>query len=250
MGLRNTDDNWQLVSKRVTRDGGMDKVQHYDWIPCFKYLLNKSCPPIERVDFMFDGAKYKHSEKVKPGTVREIQSNVFISVTNDGEEADTRLVTICKDESISILQNKTEETKVISIDEAIALLEDVAVDVIDHRTGVTDDSKNDEFDYYIVVRRIAGGSKIQKNLFNKLNLRRPREGALCLTGLTARVLRRSLMIAKDLKRARTHHLVQLELHQRSALKTVVFTDDVLLADRITKEGGIVLSYWQMQDLDY
>ena len=249
LGLRDSNENWQLVSKRVTRDGGMDKIQHFDWIPCFHYLLNNSCPAVEKINFMFDGAKYRNSEKLKPGAEKQIHPGIFISVTDDGEEADTRLVEICKEESRLILKANNEEPKHISIDEAITLLEDVAIDVVDYRTGVTDDSKNDEFDYYIIVRRIAGGSKIHKNLFNKLNLRRPREGALCLTGLTARALRRSLMIVKDLKRARTHHLVQLELRQRSSLKSVVFTDDILLSDRIANEGGAVLSYWQMQDFD-
>ena len=199
---------------------------------------------------MFDGSKYVNHNILKPGLEKIMFPNMNLIITERGEESDTRLARITKEEYQVHSKLISKDFKKISIEQVIKIFEDIAVDVIDYQSGICDESKNDECDFYVVVRRIGGrGAKQHKNLFNRLNLMRPNEGALCLTGISARVLRRSLMIAKELKRSNVKHLVEYELRPRNTLKTIVFTDDILLADRVVNEGGAVLSYYQMLDLD-
>jgi len=237
---------WQIISKNVSRVGNSTLLEHYDWIPAFRGLIATPIPNVSKVVVMFDGAKYAENKILRPGTIRSIDEDITLEITENGEESDTRLVKKCS--SMSLSQHKSWRPRIISIDEVINLLEETAVDIIDDRTGVIDESKSDELDYYIVVRRIGGGKRAQRNLFSKYNLIRPNEGAVCLCGFTAKLLRRSLQIAKDIKRAGASGLLQFEQKHRNELNMAVFTNDVLLADRIVKEGGVVLSYWQMQDL--
>jgi len=250
LGLRGADDNrWQLISKRI-RNPYQDVVEHFDWIPSFRSILQNTWPLTERVIIMFDGSKYVNHNILKPGLEKIMFPNMNLIITERGEESDTRLARITKEEYQVHSKLISKDFKKISIEQVIKIFEDIAVDVIDYQSGICDESKNDECDFYVVARRIGGrGAKQHKNLFNRLNLMRPNEGALCLTGISARVLRRSLMIAKELKRSNVKHLVEYELRPRNTLKTIVFTDDILLADRVVNEGGAVLSYYQMLDLD-
>ena len=95
--------------------------------------------------------------------------------------------------------------------------------------------------------------KTNKKLFDKLNLRRPEEGALCLSGLTARLQKNSLQTAKDLKRSRVYDIVEYELRSRANIRNIIVTDDILLADRLVNDCGgdgrnMVLSWRQLQQV--
>jgi hypothetical protein len=128
--------------------------------------------------------------------------------------------------------------------------------------GAVDPRENDTLDCYAVVRRKGGGTKTNKKLFEKLNLRRPEEGALCLTGMTARLQKNSLQTAKDLQRGRVYDLVEYELRSRANVRNIIVTDDILLADRLVNDcsgggndcsgGGnnpnLVLSWRQLQQM--
>ena len=102
---------------------------------------------------------------------------------------------------------------------------------------------------YFTVKRIAGGTQTHKKLFNRLNLRRGEgEGAACLCSLTPRLKLWSLSMARRLKHDKVGKLIEIRAIQVSSLKCVVATDDVLLSDRVVKEGGVVLSSKQLFEL--
>jgi hypothetical protein len=103
---------------------------------------------------------------------------------------------------------------------------------------------------YFVVRRKRGGSKAEKKLFTKINLRRPSEGACCLVGLSAGLRRWSAGVAKRMKHHRVDQLVEIERRELGGIRggVVVGTDDVLLADRVASAGGLVLSSKQLEEL--
>ena len=105
---------------------------------------------------------------------------------------------------------------------------------------------------YVVVKRKGGGSKTKKKLFDKLCLRRAEEGAFCLMPSllsgNPRLQKNSLQIARELQRAKVHQVVQYERRRCRDVRSIVVTDDVLLSDRIVKEGGIVMRYSQLRQL--
>jgi hypothetical protein len=106
-------------------------------------------------------------------------------------------------------------------------------------------------DSYVIVRRKGGGTKTNKQLFNKLHLRRPHEGApsFVLTSFSSdRLSRNSLQTARELKRANVHQIVEYEIQKCKNIRSVVITEDVLLADRVVGRGGLVLTYKQLQQL--
>mmetsp|Transcript_18839 Transcript_18839/g.29175 ORF Transcript_18839/g.29175 Transcript_18839/m.29175 type:complete len:215 (+) Transcript_18839:344-988(+) len=213
-------------------------------------MLASEIPAVSKVVLMFDGSGFKsRSNTISPGK-KEIHANMQLEITEVGVEADDVLVKYCT-ENLPV-QWQISRKNIISVDEVIALFESITGDLkllTYAGISVDEDLKRDELDKYVIVKRVGGGTKTNKALFEKLNLRRPHEGALCLTGLTGGILKRSLQIAKELKRARVSNLVEYELRERQNVRSVVFTDDVLLADRVVKQGGIVLSNRQMQDLD-
>lgn len=256
VGLRqnSSDGKYALLSKKEAQRKGRSNIRtlaQIDWIPIFRAMLASNVPAISKVILMFDGASFKsRSDQISPGK-KKIYTDIHLEVTEVGVEADDVLVKYCT-ENIPI-QSQTPRGEIVSVDEVIALFEKITGDLkLLSYAGIAVDQniKSDELEKYVVVKRVGGGTKTNKNLFEKLNLRRPHEGALCLTGLTGSLLKRSLQIAKELKRARVSNLVQYEIRERQDVRSVVFTDDVLLADRVVQEGGIVLSNRQMQDFEH
>ena len=102
------------------------------------------------------------------------------------------------------------------------------------------------------MKRKGGGSKTKKKLFDKLCLRRAEEGAFCLIPSllsgNPRLQKNSLQVARELQRAKVHHVVEYERRPCKDVRSVVVTDDVLLSDRVVKEGGIVMRYCQLRQL--
>jgi hypothetical protein len=189
---------------------------------------------------MFDGANYKHMNENKRPISRQVSNNMHLEITDIGTEVDDVIVERCIQDHHQV--RRASSGPIIDIDEAISLLENMS----DLGFGAMDETQNDSLESFIIVRRNGGGSKTHRKLFDKLNLRRPEEGALCLTGLTVRLQKNSLRIARELKHARVHGIVEYELRQRRIVRSVCITDDVLLADRLVKNGGIVLNYQQLQ----
>ncbi len=96
--------------------------------------------------------------------------------------------------------------------------------------------------YRSTTNNVTGGrGRTARRLFDKLHLRRPDEGAVCLSSLTAGFLR----IARELRREKSiERVIECERRDRDKLRFVVVTDDVYLTDRLVRgnNGVLVLSY--------
>lgn len=244
---------YQLMSK-TTVQGTTEVFSPFDWIPAFQSSLvhtentkNSSHPPqFQSIIIMFDGNMYRNcNEEKRPNQRYNISSNINVEITDIGVQVDDVLVEKCQLRQEFCSQNNLRKN-IVSIQKVVEYLErgqisqnlesDIAL------------AKGDHLNHYFVVRRKGGGSKIHKKLFGKLNLRRAEEGAVCLTALTNRLHKHSITIAKELERARVHGIVEYEMRERSHVSSVVVTNDILLADRLVKNGVIVLNYKQMQQL--
>ena len=108
----------------------------------------------------------------------------------------------------------------------------------------------DSLAHCIVIRRKGGGSKTHRKLFDKLHLRRPDEGAVCLSGLTNKLQRQSWKLARELQRERgIEKVIECELCRRQDLKYLVVTDDVYLTERLMKSHAVlVLSFMQFSHM--
>jgi len=112
-----------------------------------------------------------------------------------------------------------------------------------------DGGEADVLPHYIVIKRKSGGKKTHRRLFDKLHLRRPNEGALCLSALTPGLRKHGLKVARELQRERSvERVIECELRRREGLRFVVVTDDVYLTDRLVGCGVLVLSYNQLTNM--
>ncbi|KAL7514614.1 hypothetical protein ACHAXN_011956 [Cyclotella atomus] len=234
----------RLVSRQTSRDN-KSLITTTDWMPHFRsILLPGSCPRIENVVIMFDGAKFKDITKNRRKAKINYQTRRFplespkdhgtiaIEITNDGDSADDILYHQCK---------KVSSTDEPPLGRFISLQQ--ANDLLSKKFN----QDNDQMNSYIVIRRKAGGSKSHRRLFDKLHLRRPDEGALCLSGLTAALQKDSWRIIRELQRERgVERVIECELRRRDEIVHVVVTDDVFLTERLVNLGTVlVLSYRQM-----
>ena len=240
---------WQIISKTSTQ-GTTEVYRQVDWIPVFRSALASASPPIfNEIRVMFDGAKYKGTKEEKVPRLVEVHPNLFIETTEVGIQVDDVLVERCGGMDRSPDSAPRTHGPIVDIDDVVDALSNLA----DMGFGALDNSDNDHLDFYAVVRRNGGGTKTNKRLFDKLNLRRPEEGALCLSGLTARLQKNSLQTAKDLKRSRVYDIVEYELRSRANVRNIIVTDDILLADRLVNDCGgdgknMVLSWRQLQQV--
>jgi len=203
---------------------------------------------------MFDGAKFgRNNRRNGSGSAQHtgdsfdtrvfaveskddtISGQILIEITEKGVSADDVLFHKCLD--LSSLPSSSR--RVITLNQVIEIL-----------SNNINDGDNDTLQNYIVIRRKAGGSKTHRRLFDKLHLRRPNEGALCLSALTAGLQKHSLRIAKELQRERgsVERVIECEVRNRDDVRNVVVTDDVYLTDRLVKNGVLVLSYKQLSCL--
>ena len=252
--------SWQLISKTSTQ-GTTEVYRQVDWIPILRSALASASPPvIDKIVIMFDGAKYRGSKEQKVPKLTEIYPNMYLESTDVGVVVDDVLVERCccngsrSDDGITDSGQRSSSASsgpIVQVDDVIDALSNMS----DFGYGAVDPRENDTLDCYAVVRRKGGGTKTNKKLFEKLNLRRPEEGALCLTGMTARLQKNSLQTAKDLQRGRVYDLVEYELRSRANVRNIIVTDDILLADRLVNDcsgGGnnpnLVLSWRQLQQM--
>ena len=272
--------DFRLTSR--VRDGGSSNHQHssssnisiIDWMPIFRSALSSPRSALGGITVMFDGAKYGSGRKngnvgggarggggVDTSTRRfrmdpasssgaasdRGRGSIEIEITADGEEADdvlVRTVSRCGEDEVGGGGASAPDPdaarkggRVISLEEAIDILSD----------GGDDCAETDSLPYYVVIRRKAGGTKTHRRLFDRLHLRRPDEGAVCLSSLTAGLRRGSLRIARELQREKSiERVIECERRDRDELRFVVVTEDVYLTDRLVRGNGVlVLSYTQL-----
>eukprot|EP00571_Detonula_confervacea_P005909 CAMPEP_0172332020 /NCGR_PEP_ID=MMETSP1058-20130122/62224_1 /TAXON_ID=83371 /ORGANISM="Detonula confervacea, Strain CCMP 353" /LENGTH=661 /DNA_ID=CAMNT_0013049297 /DNA_START=36 /DNA_END=2018 /DNA_ORIENTATION=+ len=228
-------------------------ISTIDWIPVFQSaLLPQSVPRIESISVMFDGAKFSNikkngSSRKAQGSLdtrvfcldsnstseKEAHGSIKIEITENGDEADDVLFHRC------CTADRTSDStrKMISLEKVIDIL------------SGDNDAETDVLPNYIVIRRKAGGTKTHRKLFDKLHLRRPNEGAHCLSALTAGLQKDSLRTARELQRERSiERVIECELMSRDELRCVVVTDDVFLTDRLVRNGVLVLGFRQMTNM--
>ena len=193
-------------------------------------------PFVEKVVILFDGASFK-SKNFRPKACEDLGGNIFLEVTSDGVEADDILVARCiKDLNKKLLNSPRK----IGIDQVVRNL-------MSCTTSQSDSLARKDNGSYIVVKR-KGRCKKHKKLFEKLRLKRPEEGACCLTPSflsgSDRLRKYNLQLARELQGAKVNQIMEYELKDCSSIKSVVVTDDVLLSNRIVDAGGVVLGYKQ------
>jgi len=259
-----------------------------DWMPIFKSALwSPQSTILDSITIMFDGAKYENLKKYvrnnsTPGSINSNNSireelgsaetwkfridtsssssssspsgtcnnggSIMIEITDSGDSTDDVLVyttSLCKittndggKSSSNIINNSDTERRIISLEEVIDILSNCT------------DNDAEVLSHYIVIRRKAGGTKTHRRLFDKLHLRRPNEGALCLSSLTMGLHKNSLAIARELRREKSiNSVIECELRDRDELRHLVVTNDVYLTDRLVRENRVlVLSYNQFTNM--
>lgn len=104
------------------------------------------------------------------------------------------------------------------------------------------ESLSDPTDYsWFIIKRTSGGSKCHKKLFNRLNLRRPSEGACCFVPLTEGCRKYSVSLCRRIKHDKVAKQRLIEIKRVCGVstwpKSVIVTDDVLLSERVVQAGG-------------
>jgi len=249
------------ITSRKRDHNNPSNVSTVDWVPIFQSALSpESAPRLGCISVMFDGAKFSNWRGKKSSTGGgSFRTRVFpldapmksgalghgsmqIEITEDGDSADDVLFDRCRPSangSSDPSPSAEPARETIPLDRVVEMLSssDDGDDLADHLSS------------YVVIRRKAGGSKTHRRLFDKLNLRRPNEGALCLSALTAGLQKSSLRIARELQRERSiEKVIKCELRRRDELRYVVVTDDVYLTDRLTRNNVMVLRFSQLRTM--
>ncbi|GMH56296.1 hypothetical protein TL16_g02101 [Triparma laevis f. inornata] len=204
-----------------------------DWVPSLQSLTNSNISPkIPHIIVFWDGAGLKHVEKSQKKrtekTTIPLSLAVSLHITPEHVEADDTIVEMVASEMKGV--NPCNRI-VVDVDTMLATL--------------TSESPSSSF---FIIRRKAGGTKTHKKTFTKINLRRPHEGAHCLAPITPRLAAQCIATARRLKHEKLNHLVEISAVDLKFVKSIVATDDVLLADRIVKEGGVVLNCAQLLNI--
>jgi hypothetical protein len=178
---------------------------------------------VRKVMLFWDGSGVKEWKEFDQDGEERNLDGITLRVTKVGVEADDVIVDEMKTEES---QYKYEELESVTVEECIESL-----------------SNPEDFTWFI-VKRTSGGSKCHKKLFNKLNLRRPSEGACCFVPLNEGSRKFSLGLCRRLKHDKVMKQRLVEIKRVCGVsrwpKRVVVTDDVLLAERVVQEGGCVI----------
>ena len=230
---------------------GDSKRTPIDWIPLLQSMISCSSftyiPSVGKIHVYFDGKMYsKQPQNKRPSVYNDLGHGLHLNITNESTEVDDVLVKLCKEDrdNDKITIPKKDSENIIDIDKIIDDLKD----------GLTENALDckSTCKYYYVVRRKGGGKKTNKKLFDELKIRRAEEGAFCLLPSlihgNPRLHKNSIQIAKKLQRAKVHHVVEYERRHCQDIRSIVVTDDVLLSDRVVKEGGVVMRYSQLRQL--
>lgn len=228
-------------------------VHTTDWMPVFLSALSPNATPeLEKVSILWDGAKYRDIIKGSSGKQKH-QCRVFNSdksdsivaeITKDGDTVDDVLFDrlCCSEEGVGAAKSRSYQ-QIVPLSKAVDILSIEA-------STQTSVHAEDSLSHYIVIRRKGGGSKTHRRLFDKLHLRRPDEGAVCLSGLTNKLQRHSWKLARELQREKgIEKVIECELRRRQDLKYVVVTDDVYLTERLMRSHAVlVLSFLQFSNM--
>ena len=214
--------------------------QVIDWIPVLSSLLSSS-PLFSLVRVFHDGAGLNHLPDYKSicaGNEKHADGKTIHIPLVDGDLTNplTLSVTDEKEEADDVIVRDLEEVAGSKVPDVVKIAE------------MIEDLEADEVTSYFIVRRKRGGSKAEKKLFSKMNLRRPSEGAFCFCALSPGLLKGGLSLAKRLKHNRVDNLVEIERRSVGGVKSIVTTDDVLLADRCAGLGALVLNAKQLEEL--
>ena len=253
-----------------------------DWIPRFRSaLLPGSVPTLEHIGVIFDGAKFRDITKCNANgnsgkIYGDAQTKVFcleasgsngtsssndhgsimIEITKDRVSADDVLFDRCctKNNNCSTYADQQSTGLIIPLEKVIDILSNQRTqshtNSLNGKSVIDVTSENDLLSHYVVITRKAGGNKTHRRLFDKLHLRRPYEGAICLSGLTIGLQKDSLRIARELQRERgIQRVIECKLKKRVELRYVVVTDDIFLTERLIRSGVVlVLSYRQLEHM--
>eukprot|EP00551_Chaetoceros_affinis_P006678 CAMPEP_0203670756 /NCGR_PEP_ID=MMETSP0090-20130426/6742_1 /ASSEMBLY_ACC=CAM_ASM_001088 /TAXON_ID=426623 /ORGANISM="Chaetoceros affinis, Strain CCMP159" /LENGTH=525 /DNA_ID=CAMNT_0050535685 /DNA_START=105 /DNA_END=1682 /DNA_ORIENTATION=- len=243
------DAKFQLISK--TKAMGNKIVQTpIDWIPLLQLIIScssytsssRAVPPITKICVFFDGKMFSPvSDGARPKKFNDLGDGLYLEVSDESVEVDDVLVE-------RVIEDRTKDNVCLPKKKVCLDIDHVVEEL---SNGLNSNGKNNNKNF-VVVKRKGGGSKTNKKLFDKLRLRRGEEGAFCLVPAliegSPRIQKHSLQIARQLKRAKVHQVVEYEQRPCKDVRSIVVTDDVLLSDRIVAEGGVVLSYGQLQQL--
>mmetsp|Transcript_44545 Transcript_44545/g.94802 ORF Transcript_44545/g.94802 Transcript_44545/m.94802 type:complete len:692 (+) Transcript_44545:101-2176(+) len=248
---------FRLTSRERGRNHSSN-ISTIDWIPVFQSAISpQSAPNFECISIMFDGAKFSnihgngkskmvgnletrvfHLDLSCPTLESEDRGSIRVEITENGDSADDVLFHRCSADSVGTDSGTSDSTReLISLEKAVDIL------------SIDSEGESDALSHYVVIQRSAGGTKTHRRLFDKLHLRRPDEGALCLSALTPGLQKHSCKIIRELLRERgVEKVIRCELRRRDELRCAVVTDDVFLADRLVGNGVLVLSYSQLTNM--
>jgi uncharacterized protein YaiI (UPF0178 family) len=197
------------------------------------------------------------------------EGGIYLHISDKDKAVDDIIVECCKNDL------RLVDTKEMNQDQSLKMVMDSIVrSTASHVSEYFErlhSSSNGERDrlptqWYAVIRRNgSGGTKTKKLLFEKYHLRRPHEGALCLfpslwphilaqgkkqrhnSSVSISLEEDSHSTMNDLQNiSNVDQLLEFQLRPFQMLRSIVVTNDVLLADRVVKEGGAVLSYRQWE----
>jgi hypothetical protein len=240
--------SFSITSRK--RDNG--NVHTTDWMPVFLSALSpNAAPKLDFVSILWDGAKYRDilkSSKGKQTPQRrvfssDVSNSIIVEITKDGNTVDDVLFErLCCSEEAEAAESSCHQ-QIIPLSKAVNIL---TLDPTNQISTLAEDSLS----HYIVIRRKGGGSKTHRRLFDKLHLRRPDEGAVCLTGLTNKLQRHSWKLARELQREKgIEKVIECELRSRHDVQYVVVTDDVYLTERLMRSHAVmVLSFLQVNNM--
>ncbi len=228
-------------------------VHTTDWMPVFLSALSPNATPkLEKVSILWDGAKYRDILKSSNGKQKhqrrlfssDISDSIVAEITKDGDTVDDVLFErlCCSEEAVGAAKSRSHQ-QIIPLRKAVDILN---IDT----SAQTNINAEDSLSHYIVIRRKGGGSKTHRRLFDKLHLRRPDEGAVCLSGLTNKLQRHSWKLVRELQREKgIEKVIECELRRRQDLKYLVVTDDVYLTERLMRSHAVlVLSFLQFSNM--
>jgi len=240
--------SFSITSRK--RDNG--NIHTTDWMPVFLSALSPNATPkLDRVSILWDGAKYRDILKSSNGKQKhqrrvfssDLSNSIVAEITKDGDTVDDVLFgrLCCSSEEATAAESCHQQ--IIPLSKAVDIL---AFDTTNQTSTLAEDSLS----HYVVIRRRGGGSKTHRRLFDKLHLRRPDEGAVCLSGLTNKLQRHSWKLARELQREKgIEKVIECELRRRQDVKYLVVTDDVYLTERLMSSRTVmVLSFMQFSNM--
>jgi hypothetical protein len=238
------------ITSRIRDDSNVHTI---DWMPVFVSALHpNSTLKLDCISILFDGAKYRDIikssiDKKQHQSPRvfcsDLSRSIIVEITKDGDSVDDVLFErLCFINDAVGANAESNHRRIIPLTKVM--------DILSFDTNQTGAKVNDSLSHYVIVRRKGGGSKTHRRLFDKLHLRRPCEGALCLSGLTNKLNRHSWKIARDLQREKgIEKVIECELRRRQDLQYLVVTDDVFLTERLIRSHAVmVLKFMQFSNM--